>query len=154
MKDFDSPGILLPPALLFVIAPSVGVLIDGNLLRWRHVLHGSQWIGVGIAVAGLVLVATTLLLFGRNRTRPEPWEPADALVETGPYRLSRNPMYLGMAIISAGIALFFESVAAFVLLACVLVAIDRWVIAREESYLRRRFGAEYEAYQAKVRRWL
>ena len=154
MRELDSPGIPVPPPLLFVTALAAGVLIDGNVLRWRHVMHVSQWAGVAVALTGLVLIGVTLALFRRHRTRPEPWEPASALIEAGPYRISRNPMYLGMAVAAAGIAIFFESIAAFVLLAGVVIVIDRWVIAREEAYLARRFGDEFAAYRKRVRRWL
>lgn len=154
MREFDSPGILVPPPFLFVTALATGVLIDGNVLRWRHAMHLSQWAGVAVALTGLALIGVTLALFRRHRTRPEPWEPASALVQAGPYRISRNPMYLGMAVGSAGFAIFFESIAAFVLLAGVVLVIDRWVIAREEAYLTRRFGDEFETYRKRVRRWI
>ena len=154
MTDEDGPGVFVPPPLLFGVAVAAGVLLDGNALEWRHVTHPSQYAGAVVAAAGLVLIAVSLGLFRRFRTRPEPWRPAEALIRTGIYRLSRNPMYLGMALMCLGIAMFFESVAAFLLLAAALVAIDRYVIAREEAYLARRFGTDYEAYRAKVRRWI
>lgn len=154
MRDNDNPGIVVPPPFMFLFALAGGVLVDGNVLRWRHAMHVSQWSGVAVALAGLALIGITLLLFRRHRTRPEPWEPASAMIEAGPYRFSRNPMYLGMAVFAAGIAVFFESLAALALLAVVVLIIDRWVIAREEAYLQRRFGAEYQAYKSRVRRWL
>lgn len=154
MIDDDSPGIALPPPLLFITALAAGVLVDGNVLRWRHMMHASQWAGIGVALPGLALIGVALTQFRRHKTRPEPWEPASALVESGPYCLSRNPMYLGMAVASAGTALFFESVAALLLLAGTLLVIDRWVVAREEAYLARRFGEQFSAYRRKVRRWL
>ncbi|MGE3712876.1 MAG: isoprenylcysteine carboxylmethyltransferase family protein, partial [Hyphomicrobiaceae bacterium] len=130
----DSPGIHLPPPFLFIVALAAGVVVDGNLLQWRHVFHASQWAGVVVAVIGLALIGGTLALFWRFRTRPEPWEPAANLIEVGPYRLSRNPMYLGMAVTTLGAALLFESIVAVALLALVVLIIDRWVIAREEAY--------------------
>jgi len=153
MKD-DSPGIFVPPPLLFIVALGIGVLVDGNVLRWRHETHLSQWAGAAVALAGFLLIGVTLALFRRHRTRPEPWEPASTLIAAGPYRLSRNPMYLGMAITAAGIAQFFESIVALVLIAAVIIVIDRWVIAREEAYLARQFGDEFSAYRRKVRRWI
>lgn len=150
----DSPGIHLPPPFLFIMALAAGVVIDGNLLQWRHVFHVSQWAGVAVAAAGVGLIVSTLALFWRFGTRPEPWEPATKLIEAGPYRVSRNPMYLGMAATALGVALFFESIVAVVLLALVVLIIDRWVIAREEAYLLRRFGNEFESYRKRVRRWI
>ena len=150
----DNPGILLPPPFLFLVALAGGVLVDGNVWRWRHALHASQWIGAAVALAGVALILMTLLLFRRFRTRPEPWEAASALIAAGPYRLSRNPMYLGMALTAAGTGLFFESFVSLILLVGVVLVIDRWVIAREEAYLARRFGADYAVYKHRVRRWL
>lgn len=150
----DSPGIIVPPPFLFLVALTGGVLVDGNVWQWQQRMHMSQWGGVAVALGGVALIGLTLALFYRHRTRPEPWEPATTLIETGPYRVSRNPMYAGMALASAGIAMFFESVVGLVLLAGVVAVIDRWVIAREEAYLARRFGDAFQAYRAKVRRWL
>lgn len=154
MTDRDGPGIFLPPPLMFAAAVAVGVLVDGNVLQWRHVTHSSQFAGIGVAVAGLALIIVSLGLFRRFHTRPEPWQPSTALIRSGIYRFSRNPMYLGMAVLSAGVALYFESIAAFILLAAVILVIDRYVIAREEAYLAETFGADYASYRAKVRRWL
>jgi protein-S-isoprenylcysteine O-methyltransferase Ste14 len=154
MSDDSGPEIFVPPPFMFGCAIAAGVLVDGNALEWRHVTHPSQFVGVGIALAGLVLIFVTLGLFRRFRTRPEPWQPSTTLIRGGIYRLSRNPMYLGMAILSAGVALFFESIAAFVLLAATILVMDRYVIAREEAYLTRRFGSDYDDYRKRVRRWL
>ena len=154
MKDTDSPGVYFPPPLLFVSALVTGILFDGNLLDWRHVVHPVQALGVLVALAGLTIIAVTLGLFRRFETRPEPWEASSALIRSGLYARSRNPMYLGMAVTSAGIAIYFESLTAAVLLGLVVVAIDRLVISCEEQYLERRFGEDYRAYRAQVRRWL
>ena len=154
MSGSDSPGVFVPPPLMFAAAVAAGVLIDGNVLEWSQVARRAQLAGLAMALAGLTLTGISLGLFQRFRTRPEPWQPSSALVTSGVYRFSRNPMYLGMAVTSAGMALYFESLAAALLLVVVVVIIDRLVIAREERYLARRFGADYEAYQSEVRRWL
>jgi len=154
VNDTDNPFIYFPPPLLFIAALVAGVLVDGNVMTWRHMLHSSQLVGVAIAAAGLILIAAALDLFRRNRTSPEPWRPASKLVATGLYRWTRNPMYLGMSVTSAGVAIFFESLAAAVLLAIVVLVMDRVVIAREEAYLSRKFGADYDSYRGRVRRWL
>ena len=154
MSESDSPGVCLPPPLLFAAAVAAGLAIDRNMLDWAHVSRPAQFAGLAIALAGLALILLSLGLFRRFRTRPEPWQPSSALITSGLYRLSRNPMYLGMAATSAGVALYFESLAAAALLVIVVAVIDRFVIQREERYLSRRFGTDYDAYRARVRRWL
>ncbi len=96
----------------------------------------------------------SLILFWRKRTTIRPDRPATALATTGPYRLTRNPMYLSLALLYAGIAILWQSICALLLLPLVLFFIDRRVIVREELYLERQFGSAYRQYRARVRRWL
>ena len=146
----DSPRIFVPPPLIFA-----GLLFLGLALDRERVTFGAlQMIAVIMGSAGLGLIATALGLFRRNRTRPEPWQPSSALVSDGIYRFTRNPMYLGMAIICFAVSLFLLSLAAGILTLLAIAVIDRAVIAREEAYLLRQFGDTYRDYQAKVRRWL
>ena len=77
-----------------------------------------------------------------------------ALVTTGPYRISRNPGYLGLALAYAGIAVLAHAVWVLAMLVPALVVVDRMVIAREERYLERRFGEQYSSYKRRTRRWL
>jgi protein-S-isoprenylcysteine O-methyltransferase Ste14 len=80
--------------------------------------------------------------------------PATALVITGPYRFTRNPMYLGMAAMTVALGLFLNTWWPILLLVPVLIAVRQFVIGPEERYLQRRFGAEYAAYMKRVRRWV
>ena len=80
--------------------------------------------------------------------------PLNVIATTGPYRWTRNPMYLGMALIYAGLAIGVDGPIAFALLPLVLIAIQTQVIAREERYLEAKFGGDYRRYKAEVRRWL
>jgi protein-S-isoprenylcysteine O-methyltransferase Ste14 len=80
--------------------------------------------------------------------------PVPRLVTDGPFRFTRNPEYLGLAMLYAGIALLRNSLWAILLLPVVVYVIQREVIGREERYLERTFGEEYLAYKAQVRRWL
>jgi protein-S-isoprenylcysteine O-methyltransferase Ste14 len=93
-------------------------------------------------------------LFSRAGTPAIPFKPTEALVTTGIYGLTRNPMYVGMALLYIGLALAFGLLWAFAILPFVIVVIDRMVIAREEPYLERLFGQEYLDYKARVRRWI
>jgi len=80
--------------------------------------------------------------------------PVERLVTDGPFRYTRNPGYLGLAMLYAGIAVLRNSLWAILLLPVVLYVIQREVIGREERYLERTFGEEYLAYKARVRRWV
>ncbi|WP_192364491.1 methyltransferase family protein [Mesorhizobium mediterraneum] len=104
--------------------------------------------------AGVVFLAGALGLFRKAGTRPEPWQPTTAIVTSGVYRVTRNPMYVGMALVYAALALALGSLIALTLLPAAVLVIHRGVILREEQYLERKFGSEYRAYKARVRRSL
>ena len=87
-------------------------------------------------------------------TTVRPDRAASTLVIAGPYKISRNPMYLGLALVYLGIAIAGQSVSALILLPVVLAIIQRRAIEPEEAFLEQRFGANYINYAAKVRRWL
>lgn len=157
MKTTDHAGVLIPPPLLFVL-PLVGArmlnsrrpwpLVDGHVIAlWLlGLVVVSAGVAVGLAgVAAFRAARTTVLPAGR---------PTTAIVQRGPYRFTRNPMYLAMALAYAGLALLLNTMWALLLLPLVLAVIDRAVIRREERYLTAKFGRPYREYCARVRRWL
>ena len=105
-------------------------------------------------VVWLALMLAAFATFGRAKTTPFPNRPASALVTSGPYRFTRNPMYLSLIALYIGLTLMLNSWWPLMMLPLVLVIIDRAVIAREERYLTDAFPADYPAYQRRVRRWL
>ena len=105
-------------------------------------------------VAGLGLLAACFLRFKAAGTNVPTWMPSTALVISGPYRFSRNPIYLALTIIYLGLALAYGSWWPIVLLAPVLIVMRFGVIGREERYLEAKFGDAYRAYRASVRRWI
>ena len=117
---------------------------------------------VAVRIAGAVVGIGAFIYFDsgamqrfrRAGTSPIPWRPSSALVVDGPYRLTRNPMYVGMAFLFAGLAFALGTLLALVFLPAAILTVDRVVIAREEPYLERLFGADYVAYKRRVRRWL
>jgi protein-S-isoprenylcysteine O-methyltransferase Ste14 len=90
----------------------------------------------------------------RSGTTIRPDRASTRLVIAGPYKFTRNPMYVGMAIAYLGVAIADRSLASLLLLPVVLLVIRRAVIANEEAFLERRFGSAYTDYKTKVRRWL
>lgn len=150
----DTAGVIAPPPLIFLAGLGIGfgleALLPGGSLP--SVVH---WVLGGVLVAaGLALLATFQSSFTRKGTAVEPWKPTTAIVTGGPYRLTRNPAYLGMALVYAGIAFLADAPWALVPLPPVLLAINNGVILREERYLERKFGSEYLDYKSQVRRWI
>jgi len=150
----DAPGVVAPPPLIYAGGLAVGLGLDAALpsASLPRLLRTS--LGWVLVVAGVVLLASFLAAFRRARTPVDPREATTTVVTSGPYRLSRNPAYLGMTLIYAGIAVLSQALWAFLALIVTLVVVDRGVIAREARYLGRKFGAEYLRYKARTRRWL
>lgn len=155
--DDDSPGVPVPPPLLFVGGFLVGLLTDGVMplpLLGAGARGVAVPLGWGAIVAGLGVMLWGLVTFARARTAVMPHLPASRLVDAGPYRFTRNPMYLGLALAYAGLSLLIDSAWPLLLLPVVLVLLLVIVIRREERYLERRFGDDYRDYRRRVGRWL
>lgn len=154
VTDSDNAGVLAPPPLIFLAGLAVGFGLEA-LLPGGSLPVALQWpLGGAALVAGLAFQTSFIVAFSRKGTSVEPWKPTTTIVRTGPYRLTRNPAYLGMALIYVGIALLSDAPWVLVPLPLVLAVIDRGVIAREERYLERKFGGEYLDYKKSVRRWV
>jgi protein-S-isoprenylcysteine O-methyltransferase Ste14 len=109
---------------------------------------------VGVVAAVILLDARAAALFRKSRTGIAPWHPTTQLVTHGPYRISRNPMYLGMALAYTGLVVALGLLWGLALLPLVVVVMDRAVIRREEAYLEMKYGDDYLRYKNSVRRWL
>jgi len=150
----DSPGVWFPPPLLYVLSVVAGVLLDR---RWRlPIATGSLTMIAGalLIIVGIALSITSIDRFRRSATSIVPIRPAGALVLSGPYQYTRNPMYVGLALVTIAAGLFRGTWWPIVLLVPTLAIVQQFIILPEERYLRRRFGTEYEAYTRRVRRWL
>jgi protein-S-isoprenylcysteine O-methyltransferase Ste14 len=149
----DSAGVRVPPPFIYLGGLAVGFALE--VLLGSSVPAVVQW-GVGgvLLLAGVALLASFNTAFHRTGTAVEPWKPTTAIVSTGPYRLTRNPAYVGMALVYAAIAVMSDALWALAPLPLVLLIVDRTVIAREERYLEGKFGEEYLDYKGSVRRWI
>lgn len=153
-SDRDTAGVRVPPPFLYLAGLALGFGLEA-LLPSASLAPALAWAAGGLLLAaGLVLSAAFFRAFRRARTPVDLRKPTAALVTTGPYRLSRNPGYLSLTLIYAGIAILTSALWAFVALVPVFVAVEYRVIRREERYLERRFGDEYAAYRSRTRRWL
>lgn len=110
--------------------------------------------GVVAVVLGFALVLWALMLFRRSGTASSPTAQATALVTSGPFCFSRNPMYLGVVVILLGIALWVGSLPMLIAPTGFFVFLSVLYIPREEQQLRKIFGDAYDAYTTKVRRWI
>jgi protein-S-isoprenylcysteine O-methyltransferase Ste14 len=150
-------NVRVPPPLIYVAGFAVGWLVHRrSALRILGADHRDVRLILGAlcVVLWLGLFASAFGRFRSARTSMVPIVPATAIVTDGPYRVTRNPMYVSLAALYAGAALFMNSWWPLALLPLVLIVVDRTVIAREERYLRSAFPVEYAAYCARVRRWI
>jgi protein-S-isoprenylcysteine O-methyltransferase Ste14 len=150
----DISGVIAPPPFVFLGGLAVGFGLEA-LLPGSSVPDALAWILGGVLLlAGLALLFSFERSFMQKKTPANPWRPTTAIATDGPYRLTRNPAYVGMALVYLGIALLSQALWVLVPLPFVLAIIDRGVIAREERYLERKFGQEYLDYKGRVRRWV
>lgn len=155
-EDTDSANVRFPPPLIYLLLLVLGIWTGRKLNLPGIGLDESAVtvIGALLTVIGMIVNFAGAGLFHKLRTAIIPFKPATKLVTSGIYGWTRNPMYLGMALIYAGIAILFDSILALALLPLVVAIIQTKVIAREEVYLERRFGDAYRDYKRRVRRWI
>jgi protein-S-isoprenylcysteine O-methyltransferase Ste14 len=152
--DQDNPGIQVPPPLIYLLALLLGLLLDRRLhvpFLPRRVARVLGWPLVG---GGMALAAWFARTMRGADTTMHINKPVSRVVQDGPFRFSRNPGYLSLTMLYAGIAVLRNALWAIVLLPLVVYVIQREVIEREEGYLERTFGEEYLNYKARVRRWV
>lgn len=111
-------------------------------------------LGMLLFFAALAVIGWASLVLVKAGNDPRPDRPDTTMVATGPFRFSRNPIYLGFLLVMMGFALRWGDLWGWLALLLGHLLIDRLVIAREEAYLAKQFGAAYEAYRDRVRRWI
>ncbi|MEO3429204.1 isoprenylcysteine carboxylmethyltransferase family protein [Pelagibius sp. CAU 1746] len=157
MVSRDTAGVIAPPPLIYlaglVLGRGADWLLDLPALPERSA-GGGLWLGLAFGGLGLLLILWAGGRFFRAGTPLPPHRPATALVTEGPYRRSRNPIYLGLALIYLGVVCATASLGILVSFPLVILVMEFGVIRREERYLERRFGRDYLDYKARVRRWL
>ncbi len=153
----SNPGVYLPPPFLF----AAGFLVGLALERWVVSLRLGAGARPLLLATGAVLMALGLgvdiwaaVTFRRARTTLLTFKPASRIVTSGPFRFSRNPMYVGLTLAYIGLSLLMNLVWPLLILPFVLVTLFVVVVRREELYLGDAFGEEYAEYRRRVRRWL
>lgn len=147
-------GIKLPPPLIFLASILLGMgiqrvvplgLIGGGL---------GDVLGLLLSLAGLLLVVLTARELFKARTTIRPDRGATSLIKAGPFRISRNPIYLGFAMLQVGVGLTLDNAWILLLVGVDILLLNRFVIVREERYLEATFGPAYRDYCSRVRRWI
>jgi len=154
LKTTDTAGVIAPPPVIYLTSLVIGLVF--------RALVPTPFLPRGLAFmlgAILIAIAVWLSVWGvrvmhRAGTSEKTSLPTTALVTTGPFRYSRNPLYVSLTLGYLGIAVAAQSLWALALLIVVLAVMLRGVIGREERYLERRFGADYLRYKERVRRWI
>jgi protein-S-isoprenylcysteine O-methyltransferase Ste14 len=150
----DNPGVIAPPPLIYL-----GGLVIGLLANRRYRIpflpcRAARTLGPLLIACGLAVGFLGSREMRRAGTDLDPYKPTTAVVTEGPFRFTRNPLYLSMTMIYLGISAFANALAPILLLPMVLRLMRRGVIEREERYLERKFGDEYVQYKVKVPLWI
>ena len=150
----ETAGVIAPPPIIVLALLLGGIELDA-LWPAPFLEEAVQYVlGALLIVPAVALVVWAIVLFRRQKTQVKPWKPTTALVLTGAYRHTRNPMYLAMVITFAGLGFAIDTLWLFVLLPLLVAVLHHGVIRREERYLEGLFGDYYRDYCAKVRRWI
>lgn len=152
-QDVAKLGLVRPP-LVYLISLASGVVIQ--LATPFPFLPGTLALPLGapLVVAAIALFAWSVVTFRAAGTPVPARKPTIMIVRAGPYRFSRNPIYLAFSLFQLGVAMWLNSVWLLATLVAAAALMHYLVIRREEEYLERRFGAQYLSYKASVRRWL
>ncbi len=150
----DSAGVITIPPIIYLIGLLVGLLIDSFYPIGFLPESVSVWFGVLLILVAIPIALFAVAALKRVETPIDVRKPTTAIVTDGIYRLSRNPMYVSLAVLYSGIACWVNSLWVLSLVVPVLIVVDQGVIRREERYLERKFGDEYLRYKSEVRRWI
>lgn len=150
----DHAHVIAPPPLIFAAAFLPGWYFDSSFGFPELPETVRHSVAYGMLAAGALLGISALYVMRKARTAIEPWGESTAIVTSGPFRYTRNPLYLTLTLVYIAAALLLDSPLAIATLPAALGTIHFGVIRREERYLERKFGATYMNYKQRVRRWI
>jgi len=151
----DAPKIVVLPPILVLGTLSIGLVI--HYLLWPVALLPVVWarvLGASVFIASGLLAHLAHLAFKRVGTNVLPTQPTLALATDGPYRYTRNPLYIAAIGVYLGVSLWANGLAPLLLLFPMAWLLHRGIVLREEQYLASKFGTAYDEYRWRVRRWL
>lgn len=153
-KTITDPGVRIPPPAVFIVTLAISWVLQ-KYVPLPFLAHDTAlWAGIAIVAMGLLFALMSVVTMLRGHGTVNTQAPSDALVVTGIYRISRNPMYVSNVLMYTGFAIAMGLPWGLILLPLLLIYTQVVVIAREEAYLASAFGQQYTDYKARVRRWL
>ncbi len=150
----DNANVLAPAPVFFAAAAAIGFALEHV---WPSAWLSSRYAtatGIAVIVISIALALSAAARLIRAKTAFDARKSTTTVVTGGAFRISRNPVYLSLALLQAGLALVFQSLWVLIAIVPAVVIVHWGVVLREERYLARKFGAEYARYSAKTRRWL
>ena len=151
----DTANVIVRPPIAWALAVLAGLALDWLMpLPFLPAAVSAGWLGAIVFALALALVAWAISTVTRAGSNVPTRLPTTTIVETGPYRFTRNPIYLGMVLGLSGLTIAIDSLWLLMTLVPFAFVIRYGVITREEAYLERKFGDVYRRYRARVRRWL
>jgi protein-S-isoprenylcysteine O-methyltransferase Ste14 len=150
----DNAGVIAPPPLIYAVPLLLGLLLKRRFPVPFLPRGAARVFGLTLLGGGVLLIGWFFRTMRGAETPIDPREPVSRIVTGGPFRYTRNPAYLGMALIFAGVSCLANALSAILLLPVALLTVQRGVIEREERYLEREFGEEYLRFKAQTRRWV
>jgi protein-S-isoprenylcysteine O-methyltransferase Ste14 len=151
----DTAQVIIRPPLAWGLAVLAGLALNWLVpLPFLPAALPAGWVGAMVFVPALALFAWAIVTITRAGSNVPTNRPTTAIVESGPYRFTRNPIYLGMFLGLIGVAIAFDNFWLLMMLVPFALVIRYGVVVREEAYLERKFGNVYRGYRSRVRRWL
>ena len=150
----DQAGVIAPPPLIYAGSLIAGLVLQESLPVPFLPRFMRAWLGGVFMGAGLMFGLSAFRVMRNAHTPIDPREPVTSIVTSGPFMVTRNPIYVGLTLLYAGISVLANAFWPFLLLPITLRIMNRGVIQREEQYLERKFGEQYLSYKQRVRRWL
>ncbi len=152
----DSPGVYIPPPLFYVVTFIIAIIIQKKIPIVNS-LFQQQWLkisGIALLVTSLFFLVRSLRQFFQSKNTLILIKPATSLQTNGIYGLTRNPMYVGLAIVYLGLSCLIGNWWNFILFPVLFFIVQEYIIKNEERYLEREFKHQFTDYKSKVRRWL
>ena len=155
MMANDNPGVIAFPPLIWLIGAVLSALIHFFVVR-VPIMNGNVSLVCGIIIAALAptLALSAMVVMKKGGTNVLPSKPALTIVRGGPYRLTRNPMYLALCLLQLALGFFLNDWIALLFVVPIGVILHFCVVLREERYLAAKFGESYLQLKRDVRRWI